>query len=159
MSDLTSPFYQILLAKSSMLSLQKFSYLFEVFESTPDRQWTCPDQSSPEELMCRILGDCLKMTVHESSILSERSMSAVAKYHLLGWIWTQGHLPESPNGIATLFSCSPPPPETVRFLRPFIGACKVLNCVLPKLAQIIAPLEISIAGLQSRLDVRNFETV
>ena len=57
---LTSPFYQILLAKSSMLSLQKFSYLFEVFESTPDRQWTCPDQSSPEELMCRILGDCLE---------------------------------------------------------------------------------------------------
>ena len=66
---------------------------------------------------------------------------------ILGWIWTEGRLSASPHRIATLSSC--PPPDTVRGLRSFIGAYKVLGRVLPKCSHVIAPLESAIAGQQS----------
>ena len=67
---------------------------------------------------------------------------------ILGWIWTQGRLSASSHRIVTLSSCSPP--QTVRGLRSFMGAYNVLGRVLPQCAHIIAPLETSIAGLQSK---------
>ena len=66
---------------------------------------------------------------------------------ILGWIWTQGCLSASTHRIATMSSC--PPPDTVRGLRSFIGAYKVLGRVLPQCAHFIAPLESAIAGQQS----------
>ena len=71
---------------------------------------------------------------------------------ILGWVWTQGRLSASPHRIATLYPC--PFPDTVRGLRSFIGAYKVLGRVLPKCSQIIAPLENAIAGQQSRESIQ-----
>ena len=52
---------------------------------------------------------------------------------ILGWIWTEGHLSASSHRIATLSSCPPPPPGTVRGLWSFIGVYNVLGRVLPKM--------------------------
>ena len=67
---------------------------------------------------------------------------------ILGWVWSQGCISASPHRIATLASC--PPPETVRGLRSFIGAYKMLSRVLPPCSNIIAPLEDSISGMKSQ---------
>ena len=64
----------------------------------------------------------------------------------LGWIWTQGVLSASPHRFAVLAKC--PPPDTVRGLRSFIGAYKVLSRVLPNCSAHTSPLESAIAGYQ-----------
>ena len=46
-----------------------------------------------------------------------------------GWIWSQGRLSANPYRIAALASCALP--STVKGLRSFIGAYKVLSRVLP----------------------------
>ena len=128
--------------------------------------------------MCRVLGDCLQNGIaakladdlycgadSPEALLENwrRILQALQKCNLhlspsktlicphsttiLGWIWTEGRLSASPHRIATLSSC--PPPDTVRGLRSFIGAYKVLGRVLPKCSHIIAPLESAIAGQQS----------
>lgn len=66
---------------------------------------------------------------------------------ILGWIWSQGSLTASPHRISVLSSC--PPPTTVKGLRSFIGAYKVISRVLPNCSLLIDPLESSIAGLKS----------
>ena len=66
---------------------------------------------------------------------------------VLGWIWSQGKLSANPRRIAALASC--PPPSTVKGLRSFIGAYKVLSHVLPNCSNVIAPLECALTGLQS----------
>jgi hypothetical protein len=135
-------------------------------------------ETALEELMCRVLGDCLQDGIaakladdlycgadSPEALLENwrRILQALQKCNLhlspsktiicphsttiLGWIWTEGRLSASPHRIATLSSC--PPPDTVRGLRSFIGAYKVLGRVLPKCSHIIAPLESAIAGQQS----------
>lgn len=47
---------------------------------------------------------------------------------ILGWIWSQGFLSVSPHLIAALATCYPP--ESVKGLRSFIGAYKVVSRVL-----------------------------
>ena len=49
--------------------------------------------------------------------------------------------------------------STVRALRSFIGACKVLGRVLPKCALMLAPLEDVIAGLQSKDHIQWTDTL
>ena len=66
---------------------------------------------------------------------------------ILGWIWSQGTLSASPHRIATLTNC--PPPVTVKGLRSFIGAYKVLSRVVPHCSLLIDPLESVISSLQS----------
>ena len=66
---------------------------------------------------------------------------------VLGWIWSQGRLLANPHRIAVLASC--PPHATVKGVRSFIGAYKVLSRVLPNCSNVIAPLECALTGLQS----------
>ncbi|XP_070546547.1 uncharacterized protein [Ptychodera flava] len=66
---------------------------------------------------------------------------------ILGWIWHKGTLSASRHSIATLSSCQPP--KSVRGLRSFIGAYKVLARVIPGCASLLTPLENTTAGLQS----------
>ncbi len=146
------------------------------------------DRPRRTTVMCRILGDCLKDGVAAKladnlycgadtpeELLGNwtRILDALRKSNIklspaktticprsttiLGWIWTQGRLSASPHRIATLSSC--PPPQTVRDLRSFIGAYKVLGRVLPQCTHIIAPLETSIAGLQSKDKIKWSETL
>ena len=145
-------------------------------------------ETALEELMCRIIGDCLKDGIAakladdlycgadspEELLLNwKRILDALRKSNIklspsktvicprsttiLGWVWTQGCLSASQHRIATLSSCSPP--VTVRGLRSFIGAYKILGRVLPQCAHIIAPLESSIAGLQSQDKIKWSETL
>ena len=65
---------------------------------------------------------------------------------ILGWVWSSGSIHASPHRIATLSKCSPP--TTVRGLRSFVGAYKVLVREIPQCSSLIAPLDD--AGRQSQ---------
>ena len=187
-TDLTSAFYQIPLAKMSMKYCgvaTPFRVVRVYTRSATGMPWS---ETALEELMCRILGDCLKDgvaakladdlycgadTPEELLVNWTRILDALRKSNIklspaktticprsttiLGWIWTQGRLSACPHRIATLSSC--PPPQTVRGLRSFIGAYKVLGRVLMQCAHIIAPLETSIAGLQSKDKIKWSESL
>jgi hypothetical protein len=118
-------------------------------------------ETALEELVCRILGNCLEDGIAETLaddlycgadspeelLINWKSILDVLQKcniklspfktiifprstTILGWIWTQGCLSASTHRIATMSSC--PPPDTVRGLRSFIGAYKVLGRVLPQ---------------------------
>ncbi len=57
----------------------------------------------------------------------------------LGWIWSSGTISASPHKISTLVSVDPP--ATVRGLRSFIGAYKVLSRVLRGYADYLDPMD------------------
>jgi len=67
---------------------------------------------------------------------------------ILGWVWSQGTLRASSHRTAALAAATPPP--TVRGLRSFIGAYKVLSRVLKGYAELTHPLDQAVAGKQSR---------
>ena len=177
-TDLTSAFYQIPLSKSSMKYCGVATPFRGIRAYTRCAMGMPGSETALEELMCRVLGDCLQDGIaakladdlycgadSPEALLENwrRILQALQKCNLhlspsktiicphsttiLGWIWTEGRLSASPHRIATLSSC--PSPDTVRGLRSFIGAYKVLGRVLPKCSHIIAPLESAIAGQQS----------
>ena len=178
-SDLTSAFYQILLSRSSM----KYCGVATPFRGT--RVYTRCAMGMPgsetalEELMCRVLGDCIQEgivakladdlycggnTPDELLCNWKRVLETLQKCNLklspsktiicprsttiLGWVWTQGKLSASPHRVAVLSKC--PPPDTVRGLRSFIGAYKVLSRVLPHCSAHFSQLETMVAGGQSQ---------
>lgn len=67
---------------------------------------------------------------------------------ILGWNRVEGKLSASKHKVSTLSSCKIP--ETVKGLRSFLGAYKVLGRVIPNCSDILNPLESSIGGLQSK---------
>ena len=135
-------------------------------------------ETALEEMMCRVLGDFIEEGFvakladdlycggdSPEALLNNwrRVLQALDRCNLrlsptktvicpkttsvLGWIWSQGRLSANPHRIAALASC--PPPSTVKGLRSFIGAYKVLSRVLPNCSNVIAPLECALTGLQS----------
>ena len=66
---------------------------------------------------------------------------------VLGWIWTNGQLSASPHHTSSLAICEMP--TTVKGLRSFLGAYKVVSRVLKRCSQYLAPLESLSAGKQS----------
>ena len=177
-SDLTSAFYPIPLAKGSMKYCGVVTPFRGVRDYTRSAMGMPGSETALEELMCRILGDCLEDGIaakladdlycgadspEELLVNWKRILDALQKCNIklspsktiicprsttiLGWIWIQGYLSASTHRIATMSSC--PPPDTVRGLRSFVGAYKVVGRVLPQCAHIIAPLESAIAGQQS----------
>ena len=134
-------------------------------------------ETALEELMFRVLGNCIQdgivakladdlycggNTLDELLSNWKRVLAALQKSNLkfppsktvicprsttiLGWIWTQGGLSASPHKVAVLGKCSPP--NTVRGLRSFSGAYKVLSRVLPNCSAHTSPLESAVAGYQ-----------
>ena len=67
---------------------------------------------------------------------------------VLGWIWSAGTLTASPHRVNTLASC--PQPDTVKSMRSFIGAYKVLSRVIPRCSTYLAPLDDVTAGRASQ---------
>ncbi len=63
---------------------------------------------------------------------------------ILGWLWSQGTLSATPHSLCTLQTCDIP--KTVKDLKSFIGAYKVLARVIPDCSKIIAPLDNIVAG-------------
>ena len=135
-------------------------------------------ETALEEMMCRVLGDFIEEGFvakladdlycgadSPEALLHnwQRVLQALDRCNLhlsptktvicpkttsiLGWIWSQGRLSANPHRIAALASC--PLPSTVKGLRSFIGAYKVLSRVLLNCSNVIDPLECALTGLQS----------
>ena len=66
---------------------------------------------------------------------------------VLGWLWSEGKLSATPHTLCTLQTCKTP--ETVKQLKSFIGAYKILSRVIPECAKVISPLDTIAAGRQS----------
>lgn len=178
-SDLTSAFYQIPLSKDSMKYCGVATPFRGVRVYTRCAMGMPGSETALEELMCRVLGDyiqegvvakladdlyCGGNTVEELLDNWSRVLESLQKCNLklspsktiicpqstviLGWVWSQGALSASPHRVAVLANC--PPPDSVRGLRSFIGAYKVLGRVLPRCSSYISPLENAIAGCQSQ---------
>ena len=63
---------------------------------------------------------------------------------ILGWNWSEGKLSATKHRIATLSSVDPP--TSVKSLRSFIGAYKVLSRVVKGCSDILSTLEKCVAG-------------
>ncbi len=177
-TDLTKAFYQIPLSKDSMKYCGVVTPFRGVRVYTRCAMGMPGSETALEELMCRVLGDLLQEGVvakiaddlycggdNEKELLHnwKRLLSTLDKCDLklsacktaiapksatiLGWIWSNGSLHASPHRISTLSSCSPP--TTVKGLRSFIGAYKVLARVMKDCSQLLSPLDDSIAGKTS----------
>ena len=182
-SDLTSAFYQIPLSKKSMKYCGIVTPYRGVRVYTRTAMGMPGSETALEELMSRVLGDLLQEgvvskladdlycggnTPEQLMCNWERVLQAFAKCNLrlsatktviaphstmvLGWNWSQGTLRASPHRISALSSCSVP--STVRGLRSFIGAYKVLARVIPQCASIIGPLDGIVAGQVSTTSIK-----
>ena len=140
-SDLSSAFCQIPLSKSSI------KYRTAALESIHDARWDCGGNTLDELLSNwkRVLDALQKSNLKLSP---SKTVTCPRSTTILGWIWTQGALSATPDRAAVLAKC--PPPDTVRGLRSFIGAYKVLSRVLPNCSAHTSPLGSAIAGYQSQ---------
>ena len=182
-TDLTQAFYQIPLSKSSLKYCGVATPFRGVRVYTRSAMGMPGSETALEEVMCRVLGDLLQEgwvtkladdlycggdTLDDLASTWSRVLQALQRCALrlaphktvicpksttiLGWIWSSGKLSASPHRISALSSCSPP--DTVKALRSFLGAYKVLSRVLPNCSDAIDPLESSIAGLQSQVKLQ-----
>ena len=177
-SDLQQSFYQIPLAHSAMKYCGVCTPFKGVRVYTRCAMGMPGSETALEELMCRVLGDlvqegvvtkiaddlyCGGNTPEEALHSWEKVLKALSRNNLslsvrktvvfpkttmiLGWIWTQGTLKASAHKISALARVEPP--KTVRALRSFVGAYKVLSRVLKGYAALVNPLEQITGGKQS----------
>ena len=177
-ANLTRAVYQIPLSKASMKYCGVATPFRGIRVYTRSAMGMPGSETALEELMCRVLGDFLQEgcatnladdlycggdTPQDLIANWSRILDALARCNLrlsatktvicpktttiLGWIWSQDSLSASPHSIAALATGSPP--ESVKGMRSFIGAYKVLSRALPHCSQLVDPLESSLANLQS----------
>ncbi|CAG2242196.1 unnamed protein product [Mytilus edulis] len=104
--------------------------------------------NSPEELLTnweRVLQALQKCSLNLSAT---KTIIAPKQAIYLGWIWELGSIRASPHRIATLSNCQPP--QTVRALRSFVGAYKVLSRVIKNSSGLLSLLENAVAGSESK---------
>jgi hypothetical protein len=177
-SDLTSAFYQIPLSKESFKYCGVVTPFRGVRVYTRSAMGMPGSETALEELMCRILGDLLLegvvakladdlycggdtqedllhnwekvlQALFKSGMVLSAPKTVVAPKTttILGWRWSQGQIQASPHRIATLSTCEPP--TSVKGMRSFIGAYKVLARVIPRCTDILSPLDNVCAGRSS----------
>ena len=177
--DLTSAFYQIPLSKPSMKYCGVVTPFRGVRVYRRSAMGMPGSETALEELMCRVLGDLRQegivakladdlycggntheellqnwrrvlAALHGSDLRLSASKTVVCPKTttILGWIWSQGSIKASPHRISTLASCDPPQDSTG--LRSYIGAYKTLAKVMPRCADIVAPLDDAISGMQPK---------
>ena len=177
-TDLVKAFYQIPLAHDSMKFCGVVTPFKGVRVYTRSAMGMPGSETCLEELMSRILGDMLQEgcvakiaddlfvggdTPDEALVNWGRVLALLKRNNLrlsapktiicprsagiLGWIWRNGSLSVSPHKVATL--CAVEPPATVRGLRSFVGAYKVLSRVLRGYADLLDPLDCATAGRAS----------
>ncbi len=177
-TDLTSAFYQLPLSKPSMKYCGVATPFKGVRVYARSAMGMPGSETALEELMCRVLGDLIQKGIvakladdlfcgantpeelldnwkqvltalHRCDLRLSAKKTTVAPKSttILGWIWDNGTLKASPHRIATLSQCQPPP--TVKTLRSFIGAYKVLARVIQHCSQFLSPLEDAVAGRTS----------
>ena len=177
-TDLTKAYYQIPLAKESMKYCGVVTPFRGVRVYLRGSMGLPGSETALEELMTRVLGDFIyegnvakiaddlycganspeKLLEVWEGVLSalNRSNLCLAAHKteicpksttILGWTWTSGNLSATKHRIATLASCDFP--NTVKGLRSFIGAYKVMARVIKGCSQILSPLENYVAGKNS----------
>ena len=177
-TDLTSAFYQIPLAKASMKYCGVVTPFKGVRMYARSAMGMPGSETALEELMCRILSDLIQAGIvvkladdlfcsgntpetllsnwrqvlsalHLSNMRLSAHKTTVAPRSttVLGWIWHEGTLQASPHRVATLSQSEPP--TTVKGLRSFIGAYKVLARVVKHCSHFLSPLEEAVAGHKS----------
>ena len=177
-TDLTMAFYQIPLSKGSMKYCGVATPFKGVRVYTRCAMGMPGSETALEELMCRVVGDLIQegcvakiaddlycggstysellqnwrhlleaMNKNGLHLAARKTVIAPKSTTVLGWVWTQGRLQASPHRISTLSTCSLP--VTVKNMRSFIGAYKILSRTIANCAMYLAPLEDAIAGLQS----------
>ena len=135
-------------------------------------------ETALEELLCRILGDLLQEgsvtkladdiycggnTIVELQQNVKMLLQCFANSGLrlsatkttifptsttiLGWIWNMGTIRASPHRIATLASCEVP--TTMKAMRAFVGAYKMLARVIPGCSALLAPFDNATGDRQS----------
>lgn len=87
------------------------------------------------------LSDCNLKLSPSQTIICPKTVS------ILGWQWSGGNLTVSKHRVSALSKCSLP--STVKQLRSFIGAFKVLSRVLPHCSKFMSPLDAMTAGKSS----------
>ena len=181
-TDLLKSFYQIPLARESMKFCGVATPYKGIRVYTRCAMGMPGSETALEELMCRILGSLVQQgvvakladdlycggeTVRDALENWSRVLAALDKNgmklsaaktvicpkttDILGWVWSQGTLRAGSHRVAVLASTDPP--QTVRALRSFIGAYKVLSRVLKGYADLLHPLEQVVAGKQSNARV------
>jgi hypothetical protein len=177
-SDLTSAFYQIPLSKSSMKYCGVATPFRGVRVYTKSAMGMPGSETALEELMCRVLGDCLQKgsvakladdlycggnTTEELLSNWEEVLCCLQKCDLRLSPTKTIICPKSTTVLGWVWSqgslsASPhriaalstcSPPDTVHGMRSFVGAYKVLARVLPQCSQILSPLDDAIAGRAS----------
>jgi len=112
---------------------------------------------SPEEALA-VWADVLEaMSKNNLSLSGPKTIIFPKSTIVLGWVWSEGTLKASPHKIAALAAVNFP--NTVRGLRSFIGAYKVLSRVLKGYAQYMQPLEQAVAGKKSHDKIEWDETL
>ena len=174
-TDLTKAFYQIPLSNKSMKYCGVVTPFRGVRVYARCAMGMPGSETALEELMCRVLGELLKdgvvakiaddlycggdtpeelfhnwqavlSALHANNLTLAGGKTVINPKStvILGWVWQQGTLQASSHRIATLSSCDAP--KSVRGLRSYLGAYKVLARVLPNCAKLIAPLDAVIGG-------------
>ena len=177
-TDLSSAYFQIPLHKDSMKYCGVVTPFKGTLVYTRSAMGMPGSEVALEELMCRILGDLIQegiiakicddlyvggdtpgelltnwTRVLETLIKNGVYLSAPKTIVnprsaiILGWVWSLGTITASPHRISTLSSCTRP--VTVKDMRSFLGAYKILSRVIPDCAGFLSPLEESVAGKSS----------
>ena len=178
-TDLLSAFYQIPLSRASM-KYCGICTPFKGVRVYQRSAMGMPDsETALEEMMCKLFGDLIQeghvakiaddvyiggntpeeLLKHWTSFLSitqknnitlSPSKIVIAPKHasILRWEWCDGTIRANQHRVATLTSC--PPPSTVKSLRAFIGAYKILSRVIPGCSHHLSDLETEAGGRQSQ---------
>ncbi|KAI0235047.1 hypothetical protein LSAT2_014535 [Lamellibrachia satsuma] len=177
-TDLSNAFYQIPLSCESMRYCGVVTPFRGVRVYARSAMGMPGSETALEELLCRILRDLLQEgsvakladdiycggnTIVELQQNVKRLLQCFANSGLrlsatkttifptsttiLGWIWNMGTIQASPHRIATLASCEAS--TTVKAMRAFVGAYKMLARVIPGCSALLAPFDNATGRRQS----------
>lgn len=177
-TDLKDAYYQIPLDKQSMKYCGVTTPFKGTFVYTRSAMGMPGSEVALEELMCRVLGDLVQagyvakiaddlyiggdtpeellknwICVLDTLIRNNLHLNAPKTIInpkstvILGWLWSGGTLQASPHRVAALAACTPP--VTVKGMRSYLGAYKVLGRCIPNCAAILSPLEDALTGKAS----------
>ena len=169
-TDMSNAFYQIPLSRESMKYCGVVTPFRGVRVYARSAMGMPGSETALEELLCRVLGDLLEEgvvakladdiycggnTIAELQQNVRRLLQSFANSGLrlsaakttlcpttttiLGWVWNLGTIHASQHRIATLASCDAP--LTVKAMRAFVGAYKMLARVLPGCSALLAPFD------------------
>ncbi len=174
-TDLLKSFYQIPLARQSMKFCGVATPFKGIRVYTRSAMGMPGSETCLEELLSRVLGDLIQggnvakiaddlyiggdtpeivLTIwsrvlevlqrNNLKLSASKTILFPTSTTILGWTWRLGTLEASAHRLAALASVTPPP--TVRGLRSYIGAYKVLSRVIKGYSDFLDPLDKAVAG-------------